>query len=283
MPELRADYYRYVRERRSHPELSINGDGLPGYEPPLTLLDTHQALRDDYNRIVRERKRQNHGADDQRILLPEKYLRGRGLEVGGFHAPLPLPDGVCADYTDKFSTRDLKAFMPETRERYCVHPLRLDDGETLTKFADASCDFLVANHMLEHTQNVIGTILNHLRVIKPGGYLFYALPDKTRTFDRNRPLTTGEHIIRDYLEGPAWSHRDHLVEYFTLVAGLSGDALESSVADLLASGMDIHFHTWVPESFDEQIKSFIAKGYIPATHIETVGNGAEFVCLLRKN
>jgi len=254
-----------------------------GYEPSPELLDAVPQLRDHFNHYVRERKRLTHAGNDQRILLPEKYLRGRGLEVGGFHAPLPLPAGVNADYTDRYSTRDLKGFMPETGDRYCVHPVVLDDGEKLEKFADASYDFLIANHMLEHTQNVIGTILNHLRVIKPGGYIFYALPDKTQTFDRNRPLTTEEHIQRDYLEGPAWSHRDHLVEFHTLVNGMSGQALEDKVEEMLQSGKDIHFHTWVPETFNDQIRSFIAQGYIPATHIETVANGTEFICLLRKN
>ena len=59
----------------------------------------------------------------------------------------------------------------------------IDNGETLQTLPDARQDFVVANHFLEHCQDPIGTIVNHFRVLKPGGVLFMAVPDKRWSFD----------------------------------------------------------------------------------------------------
>ena len=59
----------------------------------------------------------------------------------------------------------------------------VDDGEKLSSFPDGQLDFIIANHMIEHTANPLGTIRNHLRKIREGGVLYYAVPDKRYTFD----------------------------------------------------------------------------------------------------
>ena len=142
------------------------------YVPNKEIMNKSSELRDNYNLFVRETKRAQHAFSDYRMILADKYLRGRGLEVGAFHAPLPLPENCTADYVDKVDIEQLKAWMPETNELYCVFPTIIDDGEKLTKIEAQSYDFLVANHMLEHTENVFKTIENHIRVVKEGGYLF---------------------------------------------------------------------------------------------------------------
>ena len=65
----------------------------------------------------------------------------------------------------------------------------MDDAERLASLGDASQDFVVANHFLEHTEDPIGTMENVLRVIKPGGIAYLAVPDKRFTFDVSRDVT----------------------------------------------------------------------------------------------
>lgn len=76
---------------------------------------------------------------------------------------------------------------------------------------------MIANHFLEHCENPIKAFLNMLRVLRPGGILFLAVPDKRHTFDRDRPVTPLAHLVRDYEEGPGWSRKGHFEEWVRLV------------------------------------------------------------------
>jgi hypothetical protein len=42
---------------------------------------------------------------------------------------------------------------------------------------------------------------NMIRVLRPGGVLYLAVPDKRYTFDADRPVTPTDHLLRDHREG----------------------------------------------------------------------------------
>ena len=94
-----------------------------------------------------------------------------------------------------------------------MHVDIVDDGERLETIGDLTQDFVIANHFIEHSQNPIGAIENMLRVLKHGGILYLAVPDKRYTFDIDRPVTTIEHLLQDYEQGPQWSKRQHFEEW----------------------------------------------------------------------
>ncbi len=137
----------------------------------------------------------------------------------------------------------------------------VDDGETLATIADASQDFIVANHFLEHTENPIGTIETHLSKLKPGGILFYAVPDKRYTFDFRRPVTPLEHMVADYEEGPERSRAEHYAEWCRLVIDEESDSVGTPeqaaseewvarrAAELEAAKYSIHMHVWTQAEF----------------------------------
>ena len=76
-------------------------------------------------------------------------------------------------------------------------------GEKLDGLPDESCDFVIANHMLEHTRNPIGdNNRKDVRVLRPNGILYLALPDKRFTFDAGRAVTSYEHLKRDVFQSP---------------------------------------------------------------------------------
>jgi len=138
---------------------------------------------------------------DARSALANSYLLGEGLEIGPLHQPLALPAHAKARYVDRMSVADLRREYPELVDWDLIEVDVVDDGETLATIAAESQDFIVANHFLEHTENPIGTILTHLDKLKPGGVLFYAVPDLRFTFDFRRPATPLEHMVADYEQG----------------------------------------------------------------------------------
>ncbi|NET62712.1 MAG: class I SAM-dependent methyltransferase [Symploca sp. SIO2E6] len=95
------------------------------------------------------------------------YLSGKGIEIGALHSPLEVPPHAQVHYVDRLSVAELRKQYPELAEHELVEVDIIDDGETLPSMADASVDFVIANHMIEHCQDPIGTIEHHLRVLKP--------------------------------------------------------------------------------------------------------------------
>lgn len=60
-------------------------------------------------------------------------------------------------------------------------------------------DFIVTSHAIEHIANPIKTICMWKKyLLNSGGYVLSIIPDYKFCFDRNRPLTTLNHLINDY-------------------------------------------------------------------------------------
>jgi SAM-dependent methyltransferase len=123
----------------------------------------------------------------------------------------------------------------------------VNDGELLLSFEPESVDFIVANHFLEHCEDPIGTIENHLSKLRPGGVLFYAIPDKRYTFDFRRPRTSLSHLIVDHEDAGQASRSDHYLEWVRLVYPEDEGPPDEEVAHAQAAGIEatrysIHFH-----------------------------------------
>ncbi|NLH79402.1 MAG: class I SAM-dependent methyltransferase [Phyllobacteriaceae bacterium] len=215
-----------------------------------------------------------------------RYLRGRGIEIGALHKPLWVPPWAKVSFVDRLSEADLRLQYPELRDLDLVDPDVVDDGEKLGSFADDSQDFIIANHFLEHTEDPIGTIRRHVAVLRRGGTLYLAVPDKHYTFDRDRPVTTYEHLVRDHREGPSWSRLDHFREYVGSVMKIGDPAQrEAEVARLDAMNYSIHFHVWTGDALKDFVERAIVEFEIPATLVSIVANPShgEHICVLRKS
>jgi SAM-dependent methyltransferase len=187
-------------------------------------------------------------SDDPRRALSLRFIRGKGVEIGALHRPLWVPRGAQVFYVDRLTNDELRGHYPELTHLPFVKVDIIDDGETLSRFESSSQDFIIANHFLEHTQDPIGTMRRFLDVLRPGGIIYLAVPDKRFTFDQHRPETDFAHVLRDYREGPQWSHDDHVREFASLVMGQSAEQLEAAVAGLKATNYSIHFHVWSDSS-----------------------------------
>jgi hypothetical protein len=216
---------------------------------PFHLLkrSTFHRLHDGFRRSEERR------AQGLRPALARQFLRGAGLEIGALANPLRVPRSVAVTYVDRLDVPALRENYPELREQTLVPVDVIDDGEKLTRFAPGSQDFIIANHFLEHTQDPIGTLRRHLEILRLGGTLFLAVPEKRWTFDRDRPVTPLEHLYRDHAEGPVWSYLDHVSEVGRLSLRLTGEELETYVARVQALDYPIHFHVWTRDSLQEML------------------------------
>ena len=124
-----------------------------------------------------------------------------------------LPSGAHVKYIDRKTVKALRQEYPELRAFPLVRVDIVDDGKKLEKIKSESQDFLIANHFLEHCENPIGAIESFLRVLKKGGILYMAIPDKRFTFDINRPITKLKHLLKDYTGGVASSREEHYREW----------------------------------------------------------------------
>ena len=182
-----------------------------------------------------------------RELIAETYLHGEGIEIGALHNPLKVPASVNIKYVDRLGVDQLREQYPELSDKDLVEVDILDDGERLSSLPDASQDFVIANHFVEHCQDPIGAVLAMFRVLKPDGILYLAIPDKRCCFDSDRPVTPVEHLIRDHVEGPEWSRRQHFEEWVRLVNKVSDEnEAQEQIAKLTAKDYSIHFHAWSP-------------------------------------
>jgi predicted SAM-dependent methyltransferase len=216
-----------------------------------------------------------------RVAIAAMFLRGSGLEIGALHIPLKLPPGVTVKYVDRMTTADLRKHYPELAELPLVETDIVDNGETLATFADASQDFVVANHFLEHCQNPFLTIQNLFRVVRAGGILFMAVPDKRWSFDHDRPCTTVEHLLRDYNEGPEWSKRSHFEEWTRLVNKRTDEKIVAEETQhLINIDYSIHFHVW---GSAELLEFLAALRRFVTFELELfIRNGPESIFILRK-
>jgi SAM-dependent methyltransferase len=216
-----------------------------------------------------------------RTEIAAHYLSGDGIEIGALHSPLEIPANAKVRYLDRMSVSELKKQYPELSAYELVEIDVIDDGEKLSSIDDSSLDFVIANHMIEHCQNPIATIEQHLRVLKPGGILYMAVPDMRYTFDRDRPVTSLEHLIRDYDDGPMWSMNSHFEEWSKFVDKVPADLVSASVEKLINIDYSIHFHVWTQVEFLEFLLHCRNKYF--SFEIELLQkNGMEFITVLRK-
>jgi predicted SAM-dependent methyltransferase len=183
--------------------------------------------------------------DLNREFIAHLYLKGNGIEIGGLNAPLKVSAAANVKYVDKLPTSQLRKHYPELDSVELVDVDILDNGELLGNIADRSQDFVIANHFLEHCQNPIGAISNMLRVLKNGGILYMAVPDKRYTFDINRPVTTFQHLLNDYRDGGLNSKRTAFEEWVKYVNKITDRVkAEQAVNKLMLDDYSIHYHVW---------------------------------------
>lgn len=214
----------------------------------------------------------------QRSLAAQRYIKGVGLELGALAQPTMVPRNAKVLYVDRFPV-SVHANQKYLNGQKLVQPDVIDDGMVLSSQPDKSADFLIASHMLEHADDPIKALKNWSRVVKPGGHILVIVPDRRFNDDRNRELTSFQHLVRDHEEGPHVSNEHHFRDIAVNKKKISlPDEIEKYVR--LAEGAP-HFHVWEFETFTEFL--IATNRYLgnPYELVEAKLNFGEALCVLR--
>jgi SAM-dependent methyltransferase len=188
--------------------------------------------------------------------------------------------GVVVKYADCQPVDELRKQFPDVTEIRV--PDIVTDLESMGGVGNASQDFVIANHVLEHVEDPLKALKSIGRVLRPGGIAYLALPDKRFTFDKERQITPLAHLIDDHLKGPAHSLTDHYVEWCRCVDGLDGEAQVQKVSLMLAQRSNIHFHVWDFTAMSELFRYVADNPNIPLDLETSMPNGIEVIWVLRK-
>lgn len=223
-----------------------------------------------------------------------------GLEIAPFHNPLaPKRDGwncLSLDICDEAALRALAASSedPVVRENLAqIEPVDLvasasDLAEAVGRVGKlGQFDYICSSHNFEHLPNPIKFLRECGSVLKPGGHLSMAIPDKRETFDLVRTLTSLKDLLEAYHGGwmrPSPFHRFDSDNTLMKVDGqapvLTGDlvlAYERLLARLDATDyQDTHVWVFTQRSFLQLIADLMILRLIPLRLIASDREGIEF-------
>ncbi len=203
-------------------------------------------------------------------------LSGYGIEIGAFEHPAELPKSCRVEYCDAITPEQAQILFPEIDSSKLVKVDHIVDlnKEGLSKFAPETFDFVVFNHVIEHLANPVFIIQEVLRVLKRGGCMVIAAPDKNYTFDKLRPLTSWEHLKDDFEKKVTDSTPD---DYHDMIQYIHTNLINEprDVQLIHLNGFKSrreHLHIWTSETFREflgQALSFLDLEALPL--FETTG------------
>jgi len=203
--------------------------------------------------------------------------RATALEIGGGTRPFPVPTGAKVPYGDIRDPVSLKSYFKAD----AVQSGEPIDAQTLAGIADASLDFVISAHVIEHLRDPIGAIVNAIRVLEHGGIHLLVVPDMRRTFDRDRPETSVAHVLADFSDGGIGTCRDGYEEHLRYVHPiLTGQRYseaeiqrQATEAARLWPKYGAHFHAWTQAGFEALLHA--ASDLVPANLAEDYGRIAQ--------
>ncbi|HEY3307696.1 MAG TPA: methyltransferase domain-containing protein [Desulfuromonadaceae bacterium] len=239
-----------------------------------------------------------------RKKMAYRYLRGHGLEIGALHHPLEILPGVIVKYVDYVSREEnIKKYKGIDSSAIVVTD-QLEDGFELSGIPSDSQDFIIANHLLEHSPNPLQVLINWNRVLKNNAIVYLTLPNGNKSFDRGRPITSISHIVEDFnlvkngvVDVYTARNRDHYREFVEIsipnlhlvhrnLKVYRTDEEKNTYIDKLAgiNSSDAHYHVFSKASFVEFINHVIAYYLDNLQLVEIVSSRGdkEFIAIIRK-
>lgn len=210
-------------------------------------------------------------------LLAHINKNGVGVEFGPSFRPIaPKRLGYNVTIIDHASRNDLVEKY-EAQGIDCASIEKVDlvwRGESYTELTGKQnyYDWIIASHVIEHTTDMVGFLQQCEEILKPGGCLSLAIPDKRYCFDRFRPKT-GLAKISDAHRQPTKFHSEGTIaEYFLSVVKYNGqiawsnsenvnndkfetvhskkDCIEAiNIIQERTGYLDVHAWTFTPHSF----------------------------------
>jgi SAM-dependent methyltransferase len=266
---------------------------------------------------------QSQAIDRRQRILQFITKEQVGIEVGPWFAPIaPKKEGYNCWALDLFDAETLRRRAqsdPEAPKERIPEIEEVDLIGSATAIADlvaargalGTFDYIISSHNLEHLPDPIRFLQGCEKVLKPGGILSMAIPDRRVCFDYFRPHTTLSAWLQAYFESrvrptfaqvfeqkslrscldregnlaTSWSLFDDphgVVPLRTLQEAF--DSWKASLAAADSEYRDVHCWVFTPASFELLIRDlqFLTLVNFDILDVsQPIGN--EFVVHLRKN
>lgn len=217
-----------------------------------------------------------------RNAIASQFLKGTGLEIGAFTQPTDLPPSLQIEYYDKFPAAEIRNMYDENWGRPLVEPHYHGNAQLFEGVDGKTFDFIIANHVIEHLEDPISFIKNLSLRLNANGHAMIAAPNKRFSFDRDRKLTSFQHLIDDYNYGSLKSRKDHYLDWAHNVDKLEGDPAKQRAKHLDDTDFSIHYHVWDENSFANFITSTILFLELPVSLVLSYAANAEIIVILQR-
>ena len=223
----------------------------------------------------------NVGTLEKRRQIGDKYIRGRGIEIGAGITPSRYRFIDDIIIVDKRSKAELKALF-KAEVPYEVHSLESAQGAF-----PMGADFILAHQVLEHSHDPIGTLKRWLGLLRPDGVLFIDVPAASAPFEDRRPRTPIEHMLDDFAfqrDETDYDSAQHVYSFIHNWAVMRPQDcwyaqkdvktyIDVCLAEGLRKGHDFHWHTFTMDTFRQviEVASFFAGSAVEFLHLEEHG------------
>jgi SAM-dependent methyltransferase len=142
----------------------------------------------------------------RRLFITPDLSNTRGIEIGPLAMPLIRKSEGDIRYVDCVDQAELKAKYKDDPNVDIESIVEIDGiwGEhTLAECfpGEPPFDYVIASHVIEHVPDMIGWLQEIADVLRPGGCLYLAVPDRRFTFDYYRRTSSLAEFIGAYLCG----------------------------------------------------------------------------------
>jgi SAM-dependent methyltransferase len=238
-------------------------------------------------------------------------LRGIGLEIGPSHSPMvPKREGYQVEILDHADADALRTKykalgIPDDKLDNIEQVDYIWSGEPLHDLTGKRdhFDYIIASHVVEHTPDLVSFLWQCETMLKDGGLLSLAVPDKRFCFDVLRPITSTGNVLQAYYEKRTRHTPGTIFDHFSMAAFRNGchawnaddtsplefvhDLVHAKAMDELSRSspeyIDVHGWVFVPQSFRLIVSDLKEIGLIDLVEERMSGtHGFEFYVLLKK-
>jgi hypothetical protein len=246
--------------------------------------------------------------DRKDIILQHIDKNGCGLEIGPSHNPIaPKKEGYKVQIVDYMNREQLI-------DKFKDHNVNVEkikevdfvwQGQSYAELIGEKnyYDWIIASHVIEHTPDLIGFLLDCSSILKDDGMISLAIPDKRNCFDHYRPITGISKIIDSHIQGNLIHTPGIVAEYFLNIVSIDGvitwdssytgpynfiHSLDDAINGMKLvinskSYLDVHAWCFVPHSFRLIIHDLFSLGLIPLKEVDFVSTiGFEFYITLSR-
>jgi SAM-dependent methyltransferase len=162
----------------------------------------------------------------RRIMTEGIDLGGLGLEIGPSHRPLLAKrDGYNIRTADHLDQAGLIAKYDGVRETSTIEEVDyVVTGSRLTTSIPDTFDYIVGSHVLEHTVCLVSFLQDASTLLKPGGVLSLAVPDRRFCFDRFRERSSLARVLEIYRAAPSVHSEGAVIDFYLNVVR-KGDSI----------------------------------------------------------